>query len=342
MHSLRRTRAHMVINAAAAGSAGIVLALLVPAGVAAADTITVPCRDSAALIHAIDTANSASTPTTINLGGTCRLTTPAATGGSTAHGQDGLPIITGDITVVGGAIARSQAAGTPLFRIFEVAGGGKLTLRSVTITGGKVNGDGGGIYNNTGGTLTLDSSTLTANQAIDSPVVADVDDTTDGGGLQNHGLATVVNSLINNNSVTTTVPGQPTGGEALGGGVSNEDGTLVIKRSRILNNHAQGAAAVFDGSFGGGLEISLGASTLTMEDSVVQGNTVSGWTAIGAGLHLERPATIARSIITDNIANRQPPRRPSALHHGSPHRLQHRIRLRWGRGLEPEQPHDDR
>lgn len=287
-----------------------ILITLMTAGMAEASSGTVTCGNSANLIDAITAANNAGSPTTINLVGTCLLTTPATVAGASAHGQDGLPIITGDVTIVGGTIARSQAAGTPLFRIFEVAGGGKLTLRGITITGGKVNGDGGGIYNNTGGTLTLDSTTLTANQAVDSLVVPDVDDTTDGGGLQNHGLAMVVNSTVSKNSVMTTVPGQPTGGEALGGGLSSEAGTLVVKRSRIMNNHAQGAAAVFDGSFGGGLEVSLLGASLTMEDSFVQGNTVSGWTAIGAGLHLERPATITRSTITGNVA--------TATHEGGP------------------------
>jgi hypothetical protein len=41
----------------------------------------------------------------------------------------------------------------------------------------------------------------------------------------------VVNSTVSKNSVMTTVPGQPTGGEALGGGLSSEAGTLVVKRS---------------------------------------------------------------------------------------------------------------
>ena len=88
MQSLSRTRAH-VVSAAASGCASIVWALLVPAGVAAADTITVPCGDSAALIRAIDTANSAGTATTINLGnglGPCTfvLTAPAVPAATTA------------------------------------------------------------------------------------------------------------------------------------------------------------------------------------------------------------------------------------------------------------------
>lgn len=310
MRQLRQLRMRFAMSAAVGGCASLLWALLLPAGVAGAAPINIFCGANAALIHAIDTANSTDLPTTINLGGSCLLTTPATTAGPSAHGQDGLPIITGDVTLVGGTIVRSQAVGTPLFRILEVAAGGKLTLRGVTIAGGRVHGDGGGIYNNTGGTLILDSSFLTANEAIDSPVIPEVDDTTDGGGLQNHGLATILNSTVSKNSVTTTVPGQPTGGEALGGGISSEDGTLVVTHSKIINNHAAGAPTVFDGSFGGGLEISLGGATLAMEDSLVQGNTVSGWTAIGAGLHLERPATITRSLISGNIA--------TATHQGGP------------------------
>jgi hypothetical protein len=110
---------------------------VVTAGVAQAATSAVTCGDPARLVSAITAANNAGSPTTINLAGRCLLTTPATTAGPTAQGQDGLPIITGDVTIVGGTIARKQAVSTPLFRILEVAGGGKLTLRGVTVTGGK-------------------------------------------------------------------------------------------------------------------------------------------------------------------------------------------------------------
>jgi hypothetical protein len=48
---------------------------------------------------------------------------------------------------VGGTIARSSTEGIPLFRIFEVTKGGTLTLKGVTVSGGRLDGaNGGGIF----------------------------------------------------------------------------------------------------------------------------------------------------------------------------------------------------
>jgi hypothetical protein len=116
------------------------IALLL-AGLGHAATTTVPCSGSggaaSGLIAAINTANSTSGTNTINLPPGCVyiLTTTSA-----SQSQNGLPPITGTITIngYGATVARSQAAGIPEFRIFAVVGG-NLTLNTITIKGGAVN-----------------------------------------------------------------------------------------------------------------------------------------------------------------------------------------------------------
>ncbi len=79
-------------------------------------------------------------------------------------GPNGLPSITSQITIEGAGhtVQRSNASGTPNFRIFHVASSGDLTLNNTIVTGGS-SGDnkGGAIYNN--GTMTVSNSTTSGN-----------------------------------------------------------------------------------------------------------------------------------------------------------------------------------
>jgi hypothetical protein len=87
---------------------------------------------------------------TLVLPGNCTyvITTPATA-------ADGLPVISGHISLVGGrnaAIRRSPVALTA-FRILAVAAGGALSLAGISVLNGSTAGLGGGILNS--GTLTL-------------------------------------------------------------------------------------------------------------------------------------------------------------------------------------------
>jgi len=77
--------------------------------------------------------------------------------------------LTRDVTIQGSglgdvSIVRSNAPGTPDFRIFQVQAGVSATLRGLTIYGGRVAGAGGGIWN--GGTLALVNSVVFNNAAL--------------------------------------------------------------------------------------------------------------------------------------------------------------------------------
>jgi len=166
----------------------------------------------------------------------------------------------------------TDAAGE--FRIFEVLGGGNLTLQNVTVKngcadGGVFAGNGGGI-NNTGGTVTLTNSTISNNSAsggggiINFATVTITDSTISGnsasfgGGILNAfgGMATITNSTISGNTAGlegggiwnsrtvnasfVTIADNDAGASGQGGGIFNSGGTVNIKNSIVGDNTAGG------------------------------------------------------------------------------------------------------
>jgi CSLREA domain-containing protein len=89
----------------------------------------------------------------------------------------------------------------------------QLTLRDVTLSGNTAGGSGGAIYNAQGAVLTIANSTLSGNQAGGS-----------GGGIYNDGTATLNNVTIAENTAVN------------GGGVSNENGALTIQNTIVAGN----------------------------------------------------------------------------------------------------------
>jgi hypothetical protein len=149
-------------RAAITGVAVVAMAAI-PAQVAQAATITVRCSVPA-LVAAINTANSTPGAHILNLAGGCTYTLVAPD-----NAANGLPVINSDITIngsgngngPGATITRDPSA--PGFRILAVASTGKLTLNSVTTSGGAATDCpgfdgicGGGIYDL--GTLTVNHS----------------------------------------------------------------------------------------------------------------------------------------------------------------------------------------
>jgi fibronectin-binding autotransporter adhesin len=139
-------------------------------------------------------------------------------------------------------------------------GGGlaNAKLGSTTVAGGNIKNNtavaGGGIFNL--GTLSVASCNVSFNSA-----------TSKGGGISTTGgSATISNSLINNNSVTST-------GAALGGGINCENSVLSVTGCAVNFNQAKagnGAAAT-----GGGIDVALG-STATISNSTFWGNNAQG------------------------------------------------------------------
>src|SRR5436190_5331115 len=172
-------------------------ALAAPAALASAAVQpppNVPCSSSA-LVAAIQHANSAGSATLLLSPGCNYVLTTAVSA------DDGLPTVTGNLTITGSqgtTISRSSAT---LFRILHVAAGGSLTLSGVTLANGNTNNFGGGILDL--GTLALRNVGVTGSTAAF------------GGGLYiaPSGHVTISSSEFSGND-----------GIALGGGVS-DDGT---------------------------------------------------------------------------------------------------------------------
>ncbi|MCP4357732.1 MAG: DUF11 domain-containing protein, partial [Chloroflexi bacterium] len=135
--------------------------------------------DVNALTSAIRAANTSAGPDTIELAAGCVYT--LTTVDNYWWGPNGLPEITSTITISGNGSSIVRDGGAPNFRFFYVSGGspfpatGNLTLQDLTLKGGLAQGGtgfrsgggglgaGGAIFNQ--GNVTLENSTLTANQA---------------------------------------------------------------------------------------------------------------------------------------------------------------------------------
>jgi chitodextrinase len=253
-----------------------------------------PCS-IAALAAWVAAANGGAGGGVVNLQPGCVYT--IANADNATDGGNGLPVITGSVTVHGNGatITRSTASGVPHVRIFDVASGASLTLDSVTLSNGIAdNGhDGGGAIDNRGtlsvsgstftgnsnpatsgtsggaiqnaGTMTLTTSTFTGNVAME------------GGAVFNQNIATITRSTFSNNTATvygggaivnaygtTTVDGSTfVGNTGPGGGVIDNDTTIHISDSTMVGNTA--------GNHGGGAIINFGTATVTT--STLSGNS---------------------------------------------------------------------
>ncbi len=247
-------------------------------------------------------------------------------------GSNGLPSVASTMIVHGNSsiIERSNADGTPDFRIFHVAAQGDLTLNDLAVTtgflasntgsgGGILNrgilnlndsivsgnvGYGGGIYNGGNGKLTVTNSTVNGNTSIGFLGGGS------GGGILNEGKLSLTKSTVSGNTATSqgggisnsgsstliscTVSGNTVDGN--GGGVSNS-GSLTLTNTTVSDNDAFRSCCIGDVSYGGGI-INAGSSTLT--NCTVSGNTAD----YGGGIFITDPSgpvTLTNSIVANSI-----------------------------------------
>lgn len=180
------------------------------------------------------------------------LVTPGA---SLAHdaeyGPVALPVITADIRIdaEGGDAGIARGEDTPAFRIFHVAEGGKLTLRSVTLVRGLTPNDGSGTRRQDGGAvlnqgfLTLEESRIGLSEAFRY-----------GGGVANYGVLRSTGSIFLANRVDVPDWALPGSG---GGALFNAHGAhATLEEDQLYRNLAgtsgHGGAIVNEGD----LEIS--------------------------------------------------------------------------------------
>lgn len=260
----------------------------------------------AGLIEAINSANEAGQNTTICLAdnSTYTLTTvndPFELG-------NGLPIVTGRVVIQGNGalIQRSQASGTPSFRIFYVRGG-DLEINNLTLQNGLItDGDPGGNIGAGGGAIRVAGGTV---NVIDSVLRGNV--TNLGGGaisITNDGIVNIANSYFENNQsswgagavqispgilnvINSTFSGNRTI-NGNGGAIDNISSILNVLNSTFSGNQA--------GWSGGGIaNVDNGRATISF--STITQNTVGE--VDGGGVYNSNIISLRNSIVAGNISN---------------------------------------
>ena len=153
----------------------------------------------------------------------------------------------GSLSIAGAAASSTTVngdGGTDF--VFDVVAG-RVTISHLTITGGEREG-----IESSGGTLTINSSTVSGNNPF-------ADDGIPGSGIVNTGTLTINSSTVSGNgNASTQAPD-------VGGGISNR-GTMTINSSTVSGNRA---------SFGGGIS-NLAKGRLTINSSTVSDDFAYG------------------------------------------------------------------
>jgi hypothetical protein len=125
----------------ACGTAGIALTINFTIVDSGACDVNVTANDTALLISAITAGNTFGAPYTICLTNSS-YTLNQVDNEDVYNGDNALPVITGDITIVGNGVTIMRDGAAPAFRFFHVAPGGSLTLENVTLSNGSIYNDG--------------------------------------------------------------------------------------------------------------------------------------------------------------------------------------------------------
>ena len=247
---------------------------------------------------------------------------------NSVYGPTALPVVRSAIVIEGnGATIERSSAIAPLFRLFAVAPGASLTVRDVTVRGGRSLQCGGGfvvvnatlallrtiVSNNSAAygagicaispVLTLTESSVSVNSAVTNPTST----MASGGGIYiASGNALLTNTTIAGNVANATQ-------RALGGGIHAEQGarlSLSTAASKITGCNSLERRCGCAGGGGIWAESPPGASSTNVDltRTVVVGNSVAGGNsggqfAYGGGLRLwNAGATLRDSTIQGNLA----------------------------------------
>jgi hypothetical protein len=201
-----------------------------------------------------------------------RLTIPGQ--GEDAGAQGDLDL-TKDVLITGAGARSTVVDAQGNDRVFDVAGGVTVHLTALTVTGGQLLGDGGGIRN--AGNLLLEVVTVSGNRAFGM-----------GGGLDDEGSAYIDASTIAGNQ----------GG--LGGGL-HIGGTAYVLDSTISGNLAGGYQST---GYGGGID-GTGGTALQLRSSTLAGNQSFNSTLEGGGFSAAPFAALDNTIVANNVAHKE-------------------------------------
>lgn len=289
-----RTTAHRLCSAATrqrllsfwAMLALLVLSLAPVTAVQAAGTFNLANNDVAGLIADVGMSGT----TTINLATNGTYTLTAINNSPPGDNPNGLPIITGNVTINGNGATIERGSGAPDFRFFSVSSGGTLVLNNVKVIGGFAKGkddaplqadgqgNGGAIFNN-GGTVQITNSTITGNDAFGGANAFADGGGGNGGAIFNEGgTLQITGSLFSNNSAFGGTSTLSSGGGGNGGAISsNSSHPLTIANSTFFGNKATGGngTAISSGGVGRGGAIS-GQGAVTITGSTFYLNNATG------------------------------------------------------------------
>ena len=213
-------------------------------------------------------------------------------------------VVNKSLTIQGPGANLLTISGNNASRVFNIAVGNfDVTFSGLTIANGADvdvggDGEGGGIFNASTGTVNITNSTLSGNSAGGGG-----GDDGEGGGIFNASTGTVniTSSTLSGNSAI----GTEFGIYSIGGGIYNT-GTLNITSSTLSGNSARSSAFGVD-CLGGGI---YSAGTLNITSSTLSGNSASGGNggnSYGGGMYIFGMVTVRNTIIANNTALFQGP-----------------------------------
>jgi hypothetical protein len=215
-----------------------------------------------------------------------------------------IDVVVDDLKIRGPLNREVIVDGNHTDRVLNHSGTGTLSLSNVTLTHGHATTVSAFNANVSGGCLNSHGSIALDHAAIVACDASSATGSTYGGGAHAQGYATLVSSLVANNTVHAAR-------HAIGAGVladygTNVRGSLISGNAAIaIGTAALEAGASVDASMGG-----LGSIyDLDISDSVIHGNTVSASTAFAdqvavaneGGVFTFGTLTMVRSTISDNV-----------------------------------------
>jgi large repetitive protein len=184
---------------------------------------------------------------------------------------------------------------------------GNLTLDHMVITGNSAVTDGGAILQS-GGSLTITNSTFSGNS------IAATNDADGGAIFSTNGTLTISTSTFSGNTAhAATNNGGGSGNNASGGAIDLNNANATITNCTFNNNTAQGGdnTGLFGGDAGGGAIFLNNSSSLSLLNDTISGNTATGGngslvngTGTGGGIDSSNSnITVENTIIQGDTAD---------------------------------------
>jgi hypothetical protein len=155
-------------------------------------------------------------------------------------------------------------------------------------------------FNGTGATVTISNSVITGNTVTSFSTIPPgfcgprACGFNVGGGIDNGGVLTVVNTRVTNNTAGSTSVLSSAASDAGAGGINNRfAGTLILRNSAVSGNRAVADSAIANHASAGGIGSS---GTLDIADSSISGNMVS----YRGALDIEDQAGFAGGLMIDS------------------------------------------